>query len=477
MSNAHTGKGISTRKKSIVIVIAAMTIAAGGLSLLMAPTEAQSGTPLLVRGTVYDTGGSAVGSGVKVVVRDMDTGAWLGNVTNASGGYKVTFGDPDGRPWMDFNTGDTLKITAYDNGQKGVNTTIMDAGAGTNWLNVTLGTPSTTKTIDEPKHSKYTYDNGSANEGYLVYEEVNVTSPTARLSFQTLWQIESRAPSEYDQMEIYLSPTHGESGTQQLVDVLNPNTDPAQGGPYSYYSSAGFNTPPTWQQHEYWIDDYVDVPCNVTVTFNFTTGDDVQNYWEGWLIDDVTIGDFTDDVESGTGNWTYTGMWHISDHRSNSDDHAWYYGMEHSYVTEETLFTMTPDGGYNYINYTIRNGTYSSDWQNYSETGPFTFDDVLPSGYSDCWYNLAFRAENESNSEPWNEQAHCLDTTAPTTSYEFDRPMTEEAAYAKGRDAGFAVNHLQPLDSELGDIGLSDLVGGSNAQYDAYVDVSPAGED
>ncbi|MFA9518233.1 molybdopterin-dependent oxidoreductase [Halopenitus sp. H-Gu1] len=55
--------------------------------------------------------------------------------------------------------------------------------------------------------------------------------------------------------------------------------------------------------------------------------------------------------------------------------------------------------------------------------------------------------------------------------YRFDEPMTEEAGIAKGRDAGFAINHIQPLDKDLGDTGLSDLVGGSNAQYDAFVEV------
>jgi anaerobic selenocysteine-containing dehydrogenase len=63
-----------------------------------------------------------------------------------------------------------------------------------------------------------------------------------------------------------------------------------------------------------------------------------------------------------------------------------------------------------------------------------------------------------------------------TTPYRFDEPMREEAGYAKGRDAGFAINHLQPLDAELGDTGLSDLVGGSNAQYDAFVEVTKRGE-
>ncbi|MFD1588877.1 molybdopterin-dependent oxidoreductase [Halorientalis brevis] len=57
------------------------------------------------------------------------------------------------------------------------------------------------------------------------------------------------------------------------------------------------------------------------------------------------------------------------------------------------------------------------------------------------------------------------------TPYEFDTPMEDEAGLAGSRDAGFAINHVQPLDSELGDTGLSDPIGGSNAQYDAYVDI------
>jgi len=57
------------------------------------------------------------------------------------------------------------------------------------------------------------------------------------------------------------------------------------------------------------------------------------------------------------------------------------------------------------------------------------------------------------------------------TGYEFDRPMQDEAGYAKGRDAGFAINHLAPLDSHTGDVGPSDQVGGSQAQFDTHVDV------
>ncbi|MFW5905370.1 MAG: hypothetical protein ACOCUO_00820 [archaeon] len=60
------------------------------------------------------------------------------------------------------------------------------------------------------------------------------------------------------------------------------------------------------------------------------------------------------------------------------------------------------------------------------------------------------------------------------TPYRFDTPMEDEAGLAGRRDAGFAVNHIQPLDRVLGDIGLTDPVGGSNAQYDAFVEVQKA---
>ncbi|MFU8868413.1 molybdopterin-dependent oxidoreductase, partial [Natronococcus sp.] len=53
------------------------------------------------------------------------------------------------------------------------------------------------------------------------------------------------------------------------------------------------------------------------------------------------------------------------------------------------------------------------------------------------------------------------------TDHSYDTPGENTGGYATGRDAGFAVNHVQPLDDELGDVGLSDPVGGSNAQFAA----------
>jgi subtilisin family serine protease len=40
------------------------------------------------------------------------------------------------------------------------------------------------------------------------------------------------------------------------------------------------------------------------------------------------VGVFFDNAEFGTDGWTYDGLWHITDHRSSSPSHAWYYGQE-----------------------------------------------------------------------------------------------------------------------------------------------------
>jgi len=40
---------------------------------------------------------------------------------------------------------------------------------------------------------------------------------------------------------------------------------------------------------------------------------------------------FFDDVEAGAGSWIADGLWHITQHRSSSLTHAWYYGIEGSW--------------------------------------------------------------------------------------------------------------------------------------------------
>ena len=40
---------------------------------------------------------------------------------------------------------------------------------------------------------------------------------------------------------------------------------------------------------------------------------------------------FEDDIEGGQSGWTASGLWHISEHRSHSATHSWYYGQEGSW--------------------------------------------------------------------------------------------------------------------------------------------------
>ncbi len=44
-----------------------------------------------------------------------------------------------------------------------------------------------------------------------------------------------------------------------------------------------------------------------------------------FVIGSIGLGD---DVEGGVGDWTYEGLWHITDHRSHSSSHSWYCGQE-----------------------------------------------------------------------------------------------------------------------------------------------------
>lgn len=56
---------------------------------------------------------------------------------------------------------------------------------------------------------------------------------------------------------------------------------------------------------------------------------------------------FSDDIESGQGDWTHGGIrdnWHVTEHRSNSATHSWYCGVENTwqYTAENDASLMTP---------------------------------------------------------------------------------------------------------------------------------------
>ncbi|OPX17546.1 hypothetical protein BXT86_05895 [candidate division WOR-3 bacterium 4484_100] len=74
---------------------------------------------------------------------------------------------------------------------------------------------------------------------------------------------------------------------------------------------------------------------------------------------------FSDDIESGQGDWTHSGTndnWHITTHKSNSPTHSWYCGVEGSwqYTNENDAklvspyFVVTPDSSlYFYQQYSL----------------------------------------------------------------------------------------------------------------------------
>ncbi|RLF39469.1 MAG: hypothetical protein DRN12_06955 [Thermoplasmata archaeon] len=381
--------------------------------------------PCPIAGVVYDENGYPVANAI-VRIRDVNTGAWGWNVTDANGNYTISLGGND-RPWTEWFYGDTLIGTVTFAGKSGANVTIINEtilnDIGHLWLNFTLGTPVTEKHIGEPQFIKYDYDDGTINSGELVSAKINITADVATLSFWTWWQIEGVNSSSYDLMNVSISTDGGYTFT--LLKTLNPDSDPTTPSfrDYMYYSSAGFNVEPVWVYEEIDISAYV--PCDsIVLKFSFDTNDTLYNYWEGWYIDDIKITEFggnislNDDVENGVQNWTYTGYWHISEHRSHSSSHSWYYGIEHSYVTSDTPFNFTAQGDYTSIQYNISNGSAFTGWHAY--VGNFTFANELSN--EEGLYYIEFYAENDTNSEPMHLQSHMVDNSYPESTYEFGEP-------------------------------------------------------
>ncbi|MEM2583426.1 MAG: choice-of-anchor J domain-containing protein, partial [Candidatus Thermoplasmatota archaeon] len=408
-------------RKGIVAAIVVLLLGAG---LMMLPLLTKARTdPCVITGYVYDENGNPL-EGATVRVRDEITGAWGENITDASGMYSITLGGgPSSPPWMEWFDGDPLLATATYDGREGKAFRYIEASEidqqGYMWLNITLGTPVTTKTVGKPEFIKYDYDNGETNYGYLVSPVINVTADVATLSFWTWWQIEGAEPAAYDLMNVSIS-TDGGYNWNLLTKpggnpsaTLNPAENPADGSEYNYYGSSGFNVTPSWVYETFDISEYV--PNEIVIIFEFNTIDPIFNYWEGWYIDDIKITEFggnvpfSDDVENGIGNWTYNGYWHISEHRSKSSSHAWYYGIEKSYVSSDTLFTLEAEGDYEAIYYRINGG----NWIEYDE--PFNLTE-------ECEHYIEFYAENGSNSEPLNSQIHYVDNSAPVSNYSFGEP-------------------------------------------------------
>ncbi|WP_027415147.1 molybdopterin-dependent oxidoreductase [Aneurinibacillus terranovensis] len=61
------------------------------------------------------------------------------------------------------------------------------------------------------------------------------------------------------------------------------------------------------------------------------------------------------------------------------------------------------------------------------------------------------------------------------TPFDLNKPQHEELGFAKGRGEGFSVNNLLALDPSISNACYADIIGGSPAQFDLYVDVKKSG--
>ena len=106
-----------------VIVAIALLIA---LSLNPASDRSVAAGPKNVRGTVYDSIGNPV-AGANVTVKIIRGGSTITTLwydsTESNGLYSVFFGP------FDYNTGDTIEVTAKYGGDQATNSTLADSGS------------------------------------------------------------------------------------------------------------------------------------------------------------------------------------------------------------------------------------------------------------------------------------------------------------------------------------------------------------
>lgn len=81
-----------------------------------------------------------------------------------------------------------------------------------------------------------------------------------------------------------------------------------------------------WARFVVDIDGACPTPCFPWMKIDMSTSES-QSYSDSMVFVVGSLG-FTDDVESGVGNWTYEDIWHITEHRSHSSTHSWYCGHE-----------------------------------------------------------------------------------------------------------------------------------------------------
>ncbi|MBN1270329.1 MAG: immune inhibitor A, partial [Kiritimatiellae bacterium] len=197
-----------------------------------------------------------------------------------------------------------------------------DMESGTNgWTAEGLWHQSTAR-ADSPTHSWVyndgtDYDTGIANSGGLVTPWINLSNGvSASVTFKSWYKTE-------------------DTGTSWDKKLLLVSTDGSTWTQVKQVSGAS----------EQWTTETCDLSAyagqQIKLKFLFDSVDGVYNTFEGWYVDGVEVVVwessetvlFSDDMESGTNNWTAEGLWHQSTARADSPTHSWVYNDGTDYDT------------------------------------------------------------------------------------------------------------------------------------------------
>lgn len=116
------------------------------------------------------------------------------------------------------------------------------------------------------------------------------------------------------------------------VLTLNPTWDANGACVEPFSSGTGYKGTPQWVHHAIDLSAYANKA--IRIRFYFDTLDPLYNKFEGWYLDNIKIGNFSDNVEAGNKGWTVEGShtspaWHISSKRSGvTQTQSWLYQDE-----------------------------------------------------------------------------------------------------------------------------------------------------
>jgi hypothetical protein len=174
------------------------------------------------------------------------------------------------------------------------------------------------------------------------------------------------------------------------------------------------------------IDIDIDGACPSPYTWNFQlTFDTGDTNNVDFIISNST--GFSDDMESGQGNWTHTGIydnWHLTEHKSNSPTHSWYCGLENTWQYTDRndaslispRFVVTPDSALNF-------------WHQYAlETGyDYTYVEID----NNCgWWHILDEFNGYLTS--WTEETYSLSEYSGQTARLRFRFISDQNTVAEG---------------------------------------------